>query len=89
GLQGQDRAYLWLFDPQASFENIVIRKAKPARVEGAMIELRGLKDGNYRVLWWDTWEGRIVKEDSVASSDGGLRLAVPSFTRDIACKIVP
>jgi len=89
GLQGQERAYLWLFDPQASFESIVIRKAKPAQVDGAMIELRGLKGGNYRVLWWDTREGQVVKEDTVVSSDGVSRLAVPSFTRDIACKIVP
>jgi hypothetical protein len=89
GLQGQDRAYLWLFDPQASFESIVIRKTKHAQVDSATIAIQGLKAGTYRVLWWDTWDGRIIKEDSVASSDGGLRMAVPSFTRDIACKIVP
>jgi hypothetical protein len=80
---------LWLFDPQASFESIVIRKGKPEQMDHATIAIQDLKAGTYRVSWWDTWDGQLVKEDSVASSDGGLRLAVPSFTRDIACKIVP
>jgi len=89
GLQGQDRAYLWLFDPQASFESVVIRKAKPATIDGATIVIQDLKAGTYRVSWWDTWEAQVVKEDKCESSDGALRLTVPSFTRDIACKIVP
>jgi len=88
GLQGQDRAYLWLFDPQASFENIVIRKATPAKISDATIEIRDLKTGTYRVQWWDTREGKVVKQDTASPTGGVLQLAVPPFTRDIACKVV-
>jgi hypothetical protein len=87
GLQGRDRAYLWLFDPQASWSSVVIRRQTPSRIAGAEITVRDLAAGTYRVQWWDPWAGRIVQEKTVAPSASTLRLAVPAFARDIAGKI--
>ncbi|MHC4404517.1 MAG: DUF5060 domain-containing protein [Planctomycetota bacterium] len=89
GLQGRDRAYLWLFNPQAAWSRVVIEKTVPEAIEGATVEIDGLAPAVYRVAWWDTWEGKTIKETKVAAPEGILRTTVPVFHRDVACKIVP
>jgi len=88
GLAGKDRAYLWLFNPQATWWNIVVDKLKPSAIQGATVEIQGLAPGDYQVDWWDTWEGKSLKQDRAAPADGVLRLSVPPFSRDVACKVV-
>ena len=53
------------------------------------MKLTGLKAGTYRVEWWNTWKGEGVRSDTARAAKDALRLAAPSFSRDIACKIVP
>ncbi len=89
GLQGRDRAYVWLFNPLASWSSVVMQEAAPAAIAGATLDIKDLAPGTYRVQWWDTRLGKAVKEERVSPSGGVLRLAVPTFARDIACKIVP
>jgi hypothetical protein len=89
GLGGRDRAYLWLFDPQASFESVVIRGAKPDISTGIQLDLQGLDAGAYRAEWWDTRTGKIIKQEPVAATDQGLFLTAPAFARDVAVRIVP
>ncbi|MBN1854277.1 MAG: DUF5060 domain-containing protein [Pirellulales bacterium] len=88
GLAGREQAYLWLFDPQASFESVVIRGVNPQLLPEIQLELMGLSDGNYRVQWWDTQTGKVVKQDRTTVTDQLLRLTVPSFARDLAAKIL-
>ena len=88
GLQGRDRAYLWLFNPQATWWNLVVEKTTPAAIQGATLEIRGLEPGTYGVQWWDTAEGKALRETTAAPAGGVLRLDVPAFSRDVACKVV-
>ncbi len=88
GLQAIDRAYFWLFDPAASWENIVIRQRQPGIISAQQIEVSGLKPGTYRVRWWDTRSGEVAKQDELRIEDDTLRLVAPSWQRDIACKVV-
>jgi len=87
GLQGKDSAYLWLSDPRSTWWNIVVGKNTPPKVRGATLEIPGLTPGSYRVTWWDTRLGKTVKETKSSAGQGTLRLRVPTFSRDIACKI--
>jgi hypothetical protein len=87
GLQGSDCAYVWLFHREATWWNQVVGKSTPSEVRGATLEVRGLKPGPYRVIWWDTYEGKPLREQSVTAAGGRLQLEVPGFPRDIACKI--
>jgi len=89
GLQGRQRAYLWLFNPQAAWASVVIQKAAPTAIKGATVEIMDLAAGPYRVQWWDTREGKVVQEEKVTAQAGAVRLSVPAFDRDIACKVVP
>lgn len=43
---------------------------------------------NYRVEWWDTRQGTVVEEQTVAARNGALLLRPPRFRRDIALRAV-
>ena len=87
GHQSQDRAYLWIANSQATWWNRVIEKKRPAPVEGATITLRQLLPGDYHLEWWDTYEGGRIRNEKVTFAQAPLSILVPSFSRDIACKI--
>ncbi|MGD0092740.1 MAG: DUF5060 domain-containing protein [Planctomycetota bacterium] len=87
-LQGQDCAYLWLSDARFTWWQVVIEKAVPAEVKDATVTVEGLEPGTYKVQWWDTQQGKTVKEETVQAAAGNATLAAPPFTRDVACKVV-
>lgn len=89
GQQGQDRAYLWLVNRQATWWNLVVEKRQSDPIDSASVALDGLAPGRYAVLWWDTYEGVPLARQTMVAEEGRLRLTAPRFRRDLACKIVP
>ena len=89
GLQARDRAWLWLFDPEASWAKVAVEKRLPAPITKAGLELKNLPGGTYRIRWSDTRQGGLVAEQQVPLLDGVLHLAVPDFSRDSPCSISP
>jgi hypothetical protein len=87
GYQGNDRAYMWLFNPQATWWNLVVEKRQPVEIKDATIEIQGILPGNYRLEWWDTYKGVVIEKKPLSFGEGPLHIAVPPFSRDIACKI--
>ena len=87
GCQANNRAYLWLFNPKAAWSGIVIEKNQPTEIKDATISIRDLQPGTYNIEWWNTHDGTIIKKQQVSLSTDPLKIPVPSFTRDIACKI--
>jgi len=87
GYQGDDCAYIWISDSQATWWNQIVENRQPAPVADATIEIRGLRPGKYQFEWWDTYEGRSIRTEQVSCAEGRLHISVPSFSRDIACKI--
>ena len=88
GLQGSDRAYLWLAHTDATWWKLG-DGLKPKPVAGATVELQGLADGSYQVEWWDTAKGEPIKRDAARAARQALRIAAPPVTRDVACKVTP
>jgi len=88
GLQAGDRAYLWVNDPQATWWRIGMEGVQPGEVKGAALTVEGLGPGSYTVQWWDTREGKVIRQEAAKAAGGPLRLAAPLFSRDIACKVV-
>lgn len=88
GLQGSHQAYLWLLHPEATWADHLEPDAKPSPLRGLTLRVKGLAAGSYRVQWWDTWEGKAIREEDGSAVDGALDLLVPPFDRDLACKIL-
>jgi hypothetical protein len=87
GCQGDNCAFVWLFNPQATWWNLVIEKQKSSEIKDATIEIQGLQPGSYFVEWWHTYEGKVIQKEQVSFTQGPLRVSIPPFSRDIACKI--
>jgi hypothetical protein len=87
GYQGDDCAYLWISDSRATWWNQIVENERPTTVTDAEIEIRNLRDGTYRVEWWDTNKGKTIRTEQMSSVNGRLHIPVPSFSRDVACKI--
>ena len=87
GHQGADRAYVWLSDPKANWHEQVIGGNAPQSITGATLQVRGLTDGPYHAVWFDTQKGGQVAGGSVESKGGLINIEVPTFESDIACRI--
>jgi len=88
GLQGDECAHIWLFNTQAIWYNLVVDKVKPDEIKHAKLEIRGLIPGTYRIQWWHTQKGEIIRQEDISLSEKSLQVLIPDFARDIACKIV-
>jgi hypothetical protein len=51
-----------------------------------VLSLPGMKDGRYRVEFWDTWRGGPPEVCDVSCVNGVLAVPLPSMTRDMALK---
>jgi len=60
-------------------------KAGPIR--NAWFEASGVEDGAYEVMWWDTFRGREISRGDASAKRGVLRLDVPEFSADNACRV--
>ena len=89
GLATGERAYLWLFSPQASWRRAVVEEHVPEPIRGQELFVEGLAEGEYRASWWDTRQGDVLQEVRLRAEGARLRLAVPDFERDVACRIEP
>jgi hypothetical protein len=82
-----NRAHLWIDNINHTWKNVV-DKAVIAPVSGT-ISISGLRDGFYRVEWWDTTTGIITRSVDAVCSGGKLVLWIKRLQTDVACKIYP
>ena len=87
GYQGDDCAYIWISDSRATWWSQIVENKLPKPVTDAKIQIQGLRGRKYQIEWWDTYEGKTIRTEQVSYTDDSLRISVPSFSRDIACKI--
>ncbi|MBI2192204.1 MAG: DUF5060 domain-containing protein [Planctomycetes bacterium] len=85
GLQGGNRADLWIYHPEV----IRVPAAQIPAVTGATITLAGLADGSYEAEVWDTVAGKAVEKMPVVSQQGQLVLPLPNVQGDLAVKLRP
>jgi hypothetical protein len=98
-LSGPDRTFVWIKDLHYTFqgfqdlameqglENVVFPTIDGFEWQ-VPVESRPGTSGNWRVQLWDTQKGVIVSEQTMAAVDGALTIQVPSFSMDLAYKII-
>jgi len=83
-LASETKAYVWVYQEEAA---VVTRKDDAARtVSGFSFPLQ-MENGEYEILFWDTYKGKALGTSRVKTEEGVLPVKVPAFKRDIACKI--
>jgi hypothetical protein len=85
--RGPTGLYGWVFNPQATWHNQIVEKKLPTQVQGDALVLPDWQGGAARVEWWDTGSGQIVQQADVPPADKTLRLSIPAYVGDIACKV--
>jgi hypothetical protein len=86
GLRGRDLSIFWLQNRAHTWWNVINRTSFPP-VEATEVAIPGFAPGRYRVEYWDTYEGRLIRSTGTLAIDGTLKLAVPRLETDIAVKI--
>lgn len=87
GLQGAECAYLWLYDTRSPWRARSSETEPPPAIAGLRVKLSGLKDGSYRVSWFDTATGASRPAQAVTVRDGAVEIAAPEFRGDTAAKV--
>jgi hypothetical protein len=87
GLQGDQVAYLWISDPNATWWKIAMENATPQEMRAVSVTLADMASGPYQVQWWDTREGKVITQAQVQATGSTITLHAPAFSRDIACKV--
>ena len=78
----------WLQDPDSNWYNDS-QGITPHTWARIALTLPVPLAGAYRVDWWDTRAGKIVRTETVAAKGGVLTVNTPAFTRDIALRAAP
>jgi len=59
-------------------------------ISGSKINLKGLENSEYNILWFDAWKGEYLTAEKAVSMNGDMVLTVPKLSvahPDVAFKI--
>ncbi len=85
-LIGDTRSLLWLQNAKSTWYLNSIGTKLDA-IGNINVEIPVRKNGKFKVEWWDTWNSKIVKTETVTAKNGKVKVLPPRFMRDIAAKI--
>ncbi len=89
GLVAGKRAWVWVWNLEAAWNNIVLAGRTTSTLSGVALELKDFPSGTYKVRWCDTVSGATLREESASVQNGKVSLTAPPFSRDVACLIGP
>lgn len=82
-LRSEARIILWAQNREATWENAAkLDQLEPTAA--TTVRLDGFQPGVYRVEWWDTRTGKVVRTREVGAMGGAVRLEIPALRIDAA-----
>lgn len=89
GLRGEKTVHLWIRNEDYN-PAFTAAWGLPKTVHSLTpLRLTGVQHGKYRVEWWDTRTGTLIREDSTsAGQDRILELRLPMIANDIAARVI-
>lgn len=92
GMRNDEALRLWIYDKSLyrggmrQFRKDAFESTTIANVNLTIPEMPRAR---YHIEFWDTWEGGLIPEQNleIDHEGGGMLFNVPTFERDIACKI--
>ena len=90
GAVGDSSAMIFVRDTKTVYSEMMYNGYTPVEISDATVDLTGLNDGTYNLIWWDTYNGGEVSRQEITVTGGvAPTVNVPAFTNDIAAKIIP
>ncbi|WP_337173146.1 DUF5060 domain-containing protein [Paludisphaera sp.] len=86
GLAGADAMVLWIHDRRSTWRDPYDGPTPPRR-EGLTLSIPTDSTDAWRVEWWDTFQGTVVRSDEARPISGSLSLSPPAFERDLAARL--
>jgi hypothetical protein len=88
GIQTDTMALIWVHHQGSNFQ--MAREGKtPEPIRNLRFALKGFRDGRYRFLLWDTWQGKVIGEGQGVARNGELPLRLETLTNDVAIWVRP
>ncbi|MCM8810123.1 MAG: hypothetical protein NC917_00525, partial [Candidatus Omnitrophica bacterium] len=78
------QGFFWIFDKKIF--NSQIKRIKPVKIENSVLKLNNFLPGKYKIEFWDTYKGEIIKEIFYENEKDFIISIIP-FERDVALKI--
>ena len=88
-LIGRRSRLLWIRHRDLSWYGLAVEKRKLAPVEPAQLTLSGIKAGSYRVEYWNTGEGKLLRSAELPAAGASLDIPLPEIPSEIALKVRP
>ena len=85
GLQNEGLVLLWVQN-RGSTWRAAYDGHQPRTLADLRISLPVLAGGKWRIEWWDTFKGEILREETVRAQKGALVVAPPQFAADLAMR---
>ncbi len=86
GLVVGDQMLFWVQNKGFNWKD-TFYEIEPEPVKNAYFQVKVAEEGRHIVEWWDTFKGEVVSTEGIMSKGGELRVEIPQFSKDIACKI--
>jgi hypothetical protein len=86
GLAAEGRMIVWVHSRQSTWRAAFDGKT-PDSQDHLSVNVATTSQASWRVEWWDTFRGVVLRTDEVRPESGVLRLSPPSFDRDLAARL--
>jgi len=83
GLAGRKTLLLWLHNRESTWKTAYLGK-EPTPLSGLRVKVPVGAGGQWRVEWWDTWTGKVLRTEVVAAAGNALNLRPPVLKTDVA-----
>ena len=89
GLKSDQVILAWFQNDASSWFNHAQRKEPVRPFPGGDFVFEAMPNGDYRVEWWQTWDGRLEKTESAHVRQHTLTLSLKALAADRAVRIWP
>ena len=86
GLAADDQMILWVHNRKSTWRTAFDGET-PEPQNRLTLGVPTHSQGSWRIEWWDTFKGVVLRTDQARAEAGVLRLSPPSFDRDITASL--
>ncbi len=88
GVLHNNKIFLWLRNEKYQWQQLKQEKVQQLPEITSILKIPALAIGTYQLEWWDTYQGKIFQREVVlVNQNDEIKLNIPAFNKDIACKI--